>query len=41
MKAAVVDAVGEYLGGAVGSVNQPPANEDEEIESDQSDIAEV
>jgi hypothetical protein len=34
VKAAVVDAVSEYLGGAVGSVNQPPANEDEEIESD-------
>lgn len=41
VKAAVVDAVGEYLGGAVGSVNQPPANEDEEIESNESDIAEV
>ena len=41
VKAAVVDAVGEYLGGAVGSVNQPPANEDEEIESDESDIAGV
>ena len=41
VKAVVVDAVGDYLGGAVGSVNQPPANEDEEIESAQSDTAEV
>ena len=41
MKAVVVDGVGDYLGGAVGSVNQPPANEEEEIESDESDIAEV
>ncbi len=41
VKAAVVDAVGDYLGGAVGSVNQPPANEEEEIESDQNDTAEV
>lgn len=41
VKAAVVDAVGDYLGGAVGSVNQPPANEEEEIESDESDTAKV
>lgn len=41
IKAAVVEAVGDYLGGAVGKVNQPPANEDEEIESNESDIAEV
>ena len=41
VKAAVVDAVGDYLGGAVGSVNQPPTNEEEEIESNESDTAEV
>ncbi len=41
VKAAVIDAVGDYLGGAVGSVNQPPANEEEKIESDESNIAEV
>tara|TARA_Y100001973_G_C5201282_1_gene337864 strand:- start:3648 stop:3911 length:264 start_codon:yes stop_codon:yes gene_type:complete len=41
VKAAVVKTVSDYFKGAVGSVNQPPACEDEEIESDESDTTEV